>query len=103
MLDIKKLLTKMLNAQVKVKGGVTISNLSQYSPGSYYLSVSDLKTKAGLPSSATIVSITLQGWAGLGTSPGVGLQGSNGLYVLYSSGTSITSSSYVTVLIAYTL
>ena len=77
------------------------TNLAQYSPGSYYLSISGIKEESGIPSNATMIAVNVRGWSGLGSTPNVGINGEDGLYVFFQSGTTISSSSYITVQIAY--
>lgn len=76
-------------------------NLAQYSPSSYYLDITGVKAKAGIPSSATIIAVAVAGWSGLGTSVGVGMNGSDGIYVFFSNGWTVSSASYITVQFAY--
>ena len=81
--------------------GHQFTNLAQYNPSAYYLSIPGVKAACGIPNSATILSATVAGWSGLGTSVGVGIDGSDGLYVFFTNGWTISSSSYITVRIAY--
>ena len=76
-------------------------NLAQYSSTSYYLTISGIKAKAGIPSSARVISASIAGWTGLGTNPAVELISDDSMYVFFTSGISITSSSYVTVRFIY--
>ena len=77
-------------------------DLAQYTNGPYYLTIATgLKSKAGIPSNATIIAVNIRGWAGLETVVNVGLYSTDGLYVFYSYGTTISSDSYITVQIAY--
>ena len=85
------------NTAVKRKT-VTLNNLQNYSGGTYYKEV-PIST-LGLPSGATPISMSLSGWAGLGTNPGVGFNGST-IYVFFTNNTSIGSGSYITVLVSY--
>lgn len=78
----------------------TFSNLAQYSPGPYYLLISNVASKAGF-SPTFIISASMTGWAGLGTNPNVTLTDSGQIYVFYTYNTSITSSSYVAVRFVY--
>jgi len=76
-------------------------NLAQYSPSSYYLSITGVKAITGIPSSATILSVNVAGWSGLGTAVGVGMNTSDGIYVFFSNGWTVSSASYITVQFAY--
>lgn len=88
------------NTNIKVKS-VTLNNLAQYTVSGYYVTVPDIRTKAGIPASSNIIALTLTGWSGLGTTPNLGLSGTGALWVFFTSGTSITSSSYVILNITY--
>lgn len=88
------------NTNVKTKD-VSLTNLAQYTVSGYYVTVPDIRSKADIPATAKIVALTLIGWGGLGTNPALGLSGSGAIWVFFTSGTSITSSSYATVQIAY--
>lgn len=76
-------------------------NLAQYSPTSYYLTISGVKAKVGIPSGARVISASIAGWTGLGTNPAVEMISDDSMYVFFTSGISITSSSYVTVRFIY--
>lgn len=88
------------NTNVKVKS-FTFDNLAQYTASGYYVTVPNFKTKAGIPSGSIIVALTLTGWSGLGTNPNLGFSGAGALWVFFTNGTTLTSSSYAVVNIAY--
>ena len=92
-LDLKELLSKLLIKRKTVR----VTNLQNYSGGSYYKEVPI--SVLGVPRD-NIVSINIDGWAGLGTNPNLGIA-TNVFYVFYTSGTTISSSSYITVGITY--
>lgn len=77
------------------------TNLAQYTTHTYYLSVTNAWSTAGIPSGAEILSATIRGWSGLGNTVNIGFDGDKNMYVFYQSGTTITSSSYITVQIVY--
>lgn len=82
----------------------SFSNLTQIATiYSYYMEIANVKTLAGLPANASIVNANLAGWTGLGTSGAVNvsLAGADTIYVLFTGGTTITSSSRVTVRFIY--
>lgn len=89
--------SKIKNTVVKRKT-VTLNSLQNYSGGAYYKEVPI--SALGLPSGATPIAISLAGWTGLGTNPGVGFNNST-VYVFFTNNTSIGSGSYITVLVSY--
>lgn len=88
------------NESVKFKA-FRFENLTQYSPTSYYLQITDIRAKAGLPANCKILNASLNGWGGLGTSPNVELVSDNSLYVFFQSGQAITETAYVTIRFCY--
>lgn len=76
-------------------------NLAQYTNQGYYLQISNIRAKAGLPSNAQLVSASINGWSNVGQYPSVQLIGNDSLYVFYPNGSTITSASYITVRFAY--
>ena len=79
----------------------TFNNLIQYSPGSYYLTIDDVRTKAGLPKNAQVISASLAGWGGLGTGPNVEVSTNDKLWIFFSPGSNITENSYAEVRFCY--
>lgn len=79
------------------------TNLAQYPRFDYYLSIPDAFNTAGVPSSATVISLVATTWTGLGTSFYVVQNGTGGIYVLYTYQYSISSSSAVGVKFSYIL
>lgn len=75
--------------------------MAQYSPGTYYLIIREIKAKAGIPSNAEIISASMSGWGGLGVNPNIELNSSDDLWVFYTPNTSITADAYVTVRFVY--
>jgi hypothetical protein len=88
------------NNTIKIKS-FNFTNLAQYSPSGYYLYITGVKAKADIPSNATLINASISGWSGLGTTPNVQLSNDDQITVFFTSGTSITSSSRITVRFAY--
>lgn len=80
----------------------TFTNLAQYNPQGYYLGIPNIRSKAGIPTNAIIVSATLYGWGYLGSGQvAVAMNGEDGLYIEYLPGYTISSSSYVNIRFVY--
>ena len=79
----------------------SFSNLAQYNPGTYYLTIPNIRSKMNIPNDAIIISATLYGWANLGQNAVIGMSGENAFYILYTAGTSINTGSYVNVRVVY--
>lgn len=77
------------------------TNLAQYNPGTYYLTIPEIKSKSGIPSNATIIAANIREWKDLGDIVNVGINTTGGIYVLYTPGHNISSTSSITVQIAY--
>lgn len=92
---------KALNDKFTHKSKVySFTNLAQYSPGPYYLQISNVSSKAGF-SPNFLINASMVGWSGLGVNPNIQLTNGDQLYVFYTMNTSITSSAYVTVRFVY--
>lgn len=88
------------NQSIKSKS-FTFTNLTQYNPSGYYLRISGIKAKAGLPENGKLINASLSGWSGLGTSPSVELADEDAVFLFFASGTTITSSSYANIRFVY--
>jgi hypothetical protein len=75
-------------------------NLAQYTQASYYVEINGWRSIAGIPSNAEFLSLTVSGWSGLGTDVNVGASNAT-MYVFHTYNYTITSSSYITVRVAY--
>ena len=80
------------------------TNLAQYSTFGYYLDITNVHSKMGIPTNALIVSATVHGWGYLGSGPiSIGTNGNDGFWLLYQNGFTITSNSYVIIRAVYQL
>lgn len=78
-------------------------NLAQYTTHGYYLSIPGIRSKVGIPNNAIIIAVTYSGWGNLGQNCVLGLDGSDSLYLIYTSGYTISSESNVQVQFAYVM
>ena len=78
-------------------------NLAQYTDHTYYFTIPNAFATAGVPNDATVISVMIKAWNGLGQQQvNVGIdEDAAGLYVLHTPNHTITSSSYISVIIAY--
>lgn len=98
--SLQKQVNDLNSKSIKFKN-YKFENLAQYTNQGYYLQISNIREKAGLPNNAQLVSASLNGWSSVGQYPNVQLIGNDDVYVFYPPNSTITSSSYVTVRFAY--
>lgn len=75
--------------------------LNQYNPGSYYLTIPNIRSTMNIPNDAIIISATLYGWGDLGQNAVIGMSGENAFYVLYTPGHTIVAGSHVNIRVVY--